>query len=67
MAARYLPASYFIDSWREIVQPGIARAIQTAVSGRPGGVYLDIPAAVLGEIIDADKGTKSLCGWSTRR
>jgi oxalyl-CoA decarboxylase len=32
---------------------GVARAIRTAVSGRPGGVYLDIPAAVLGQAIDA--------------
>jgi oxalyl-CoA decarboxylase len=32
---------------------GVARAIRTAVSGRPGGVYLDIPGAVLGQTIDA--------------
>ncbi len=32
---------------------GVARAIRTAVSGRPGGVYLDIPGAVLAEAIDA--------------
>ena len=32
---------------------GIARAIRTAVSGRPGGVYLDIPGDILGETIDA--------------
>src|SRR6201998_4235234 len=32
---------------------GVARGIRTAVSGRPGGVSLDIPAAVLGEVIDA--------------
>jgi oxalyl-CoA decarboxylase len=32
---------------------GIARAIRTAVSGRPGGVYLDIPGAVLAQTIDA--------------
>ena len=44
----------------EDIGRGIARAIRTAVSGRPGGVYLDIPAAVLGEVIDADKGAKSL-------
>jgi oxalyl-CoA decarboxylase len=32
---------------------GVARAIRTAVSGRPGGVYLDIPGAVLAEAIEA--------------
>lgn len=32
---------------------GVARAIRSAVSGRPGGVYLDIPGAVLGQAIDA--------------
>ncbi|MGH3543754.1 MAG: oxalyl-CoA decarboxylase, partial [Mycobacterium sp.] len=32
---------------------GVARAIRTAVSGRPGGVYLDVPGAVLGQAIDA--------------
>jgi len=39
---------------------GIARAIRAAVSGRPGGVYLDIPAALLGQTIDAAQGEKSL-------
>jgi oxalyl-CoA decarboxylase len=31
----------------------VARAIRTAISGRPGGVYLDIPAEVLGQAMDA--------------
>src|SRR6478752_4165342 len=39
---------------------GISRAIRTAVSGRPGGVYLDIPAAVLGEVVDAATAAASL-------
>ena len=39
---------------------GIARAIRAAVSGRPGGVYLDLPAALLGQTMDADEGAKSL-------
>ena len=38
----------------------IARAIRSAVSGRPGGVYLDLPAALLGQIMDAAAGEKSL-------
>ena len=39
---------------------GIARAIRAAVSGRPGGVYLDLPAALLGQTMDAAAGTDSL-------
>jgi oxalyl-CoA decarboxylase len=39
---------------------GIARAIRAAVSGRPGGVYLDLPAKLLAEAIDAETGRKSL-------
>jgi oxalyl-CoA decarboxylase len=39
---------------------GIARAIRSAVSGRPGGVYLDLPAALLGQTMDAAVGAKSL-------
>ena len=39
---------------------GIARAIRSAVSGRPGGVYLDLPAKLLGQVMDADAGAKSL-------
>ena len=39
---------------------GLARAIRAAVSGRPGGVYLDLPAKLFGQVIDAAKGEKSL-------
>jgi oxalyl-CoA decarboxylase len=39
---------------------GVARAIRAAVSGRPGGVYLDLPAKLFGQIMDAEAGTKSL-------
>ena len=38
----------------------IARSIRSAVSGRPGGVYLDIPANVLSQAIDKDQGNSSL-------
>jgi oxalyl-CoA decarboxylase len=58
--ARQLCKAAYRVSRAEDIGRGIARAIRTAVSGRPGGVYLDIPAAVLGEIIDKDKGEKSL-------
>jgi oxalyl-CoA decarboxylase len=39
---------------------GIARAIRAAVSGRPGGVYLDLPAKVLAQVMDAEAGAQSL-------
>lgn len=39
---------------------GIARAIRAAVSGRPGGVYLDLPAKLFAQTIDAAAGAKSL-------
>ena len=39
---------------------GIARAIRAAVSGRPGGVYLDLPAKLFGQVMDAAAGRKSL-------
>jgi oxalyl-CoA decarboxylase len=39
---------------------GVARAIRAAVSGRPGGVYLDLPAKLFGQVMDAEKGAKSL-------
>jgi oxalyl-CoA decarboxylase len=39
---------------------GVARAIRAAVSGRPGGVYLDLPAKLFSQVMDADAGTKSL-------
>jgi oxalyl-CoA decarboxylase len=39
---------------------GIARAIRAAVSGRPGGVYLDLPAKLLGSVMNAEAGRNSL-------
>ena len=39
---------------------GVARAIRAAVSGRPGGIYLDIPGALLGQTMDAVAGQNSL-------
>ncbi len=39
---------------------GIARAIRAALSGRPGGVYLDLPAKLFGQTMDAEAGKKSL-------
>jgi oxalyl-CoA decarboxylase len=39
---------------------GLARAIRAAVSGRPGGVYLDLPAKLFGQVMNAEAGAKSL-------
>jgi oxalyl-CoA decarboxylase len=39
---------------------GVARAIRAAASGRPGGVYLDLPAKLLSQVMDAQAGAKSL-------
>ena len=39
---------------------GVARAIRAAVSGRPGGVYLDLPAKLLAQTMDALEGQRSL-------
>jgi len=39
---------------------GIARAIRAAVSGRPGGVYLDLPAKLFAQTMPAAAGKKSL-------
>jgi oxalyl-CoA decarboxylase len=39
---------------------GIARAIRAAVSGRPGGVYLDLPGKLFSQVMDAEAGAKSL-------
>jgi oxalyl-CoA decarboxylase len=44
----------------EDIGVGIARAIRAAVSGRPGGVYLDLPAKLFAQSIDAVAGKNSL-------
>jgi oxalyl-CoA decarboxylase len=38
----------------------VARALRAAVSVRPGGVYLDLPAKLFGQVISAAAGKKSL-------
>ena len=58
-AKPFAKAAYRIDR-AEDIGLGVARAIRTATSGRPGGVYLDVPAAVLGEAMDAAAGARSL-------
>jgi len=44
----------------EDIGVGIARAIRAAVSGRPGGVYLDLPAKLFAQSIEAGAGKGSL-------
>ena len=44
----------------EDIGVGIARAIRSAVSGRPGGVYLDLPAKLFSQTMDASAGKRSL-------
>jgi len=39
---------------------GVARAIRAAVSGRPGGVYLDLPAKLFGQVVSASLGAQSI-------
>ncbi len=56
-AKPYAKAAYRVLHAEDI---GIARAIRAAVSGRPGGAYLDLPAKLLSQTIDAVKGKQSL-------
>src|SRR6201747_1141972 len=58
-AQPFVKAAYRVSRVEDIGR-GIARALRTAISGRPGGVYLDIPAAVLGSIMDKETGDKTL-------
>jgi len=44
----------------EDIGVGVARAIRAAVSGRPGGVYLDLPAKLFPQAMDAIAGKNSL-------
>jgi oxalyl-CoA decarboxylase len=59
VARPFAKAAYRIDRVEDIGR-GVARAMRAAVSGRPGGVYLDIPGAVLGQAIDAGAGASTL-------
>jgi oxalyl-CoA decarboxylase len=59
-AARpFAKAAYRVNRPQDI-GIGIARAIRAAASGRPGGVYLDLPAEVLGSALDVESAKKSL-------
>jgi len=51
-AKPFAKAAYRIGRVEDIGR-AVSRAIRTATSGRPGGVYLDIPGEVLGQALDA--------------
>ncbi len=59
IARPHCKAAYRINRPEDI---GIAvvRAIRAAVSGRPGGVYLDVPARLFAQTMDAAEGQKTL-------
>src|ERR1700691_4596282 len=58
-AKPYTKAAFRVNK-PEDIGIGIARAIHAAVSGRPGGVYLDLTSDVLGAALDTDAGVNSL-------
>jgi len=58
-AKPYAKASYRINKVEDI-GIGVARAIRAAVSGRPGGVYLDLPAQLLSQTIETEHAKRSL-------
>jgi oxalyl-CoA decarboxylase len=58
-AKPYAKAAYRVNR-PEDIGTGVARAIRAAVSGRPGGVYLDLPASVLSATLDAGTAARSL-------
>jgi oxalyl-CoA decarboxylase len=58
--ARPLAKAAFRVLHAEDIGVGVARAIRAAVSGRPGGVYLDLPAKLFAQAMDAEAGRRSL-------
>ncbi|ORC01435.1 oxalyl-CoA decarboxylase [Mycobacterium persicum] len=59
-AARpFVKAAYRINRVEDIGL-GVARAVRTAISGRPGGVYLDIPGEVLGQALEVSVAADSI-------
>src|SRR4029077_10621823 len=58
-AKPYTKASFRVSK-PEDIGTGVARAIHGAVSDRPGGVYLDLTADVLGATLDTEAARRSL-------
>ena len=59
VARPFAKGAYRVDR-PEDIGLGLARAIRAAVSGRPGGVYLDLPGSVLGATLDTEAGARSV-------
>lgn len=59
IAKPFCKAAYRINRPEDIAV-GVARAIRSALSGRPGGVYLDITTAMLSATMDAADAQASL-------
>ena len=59
IAKPFCKAAYRINKPQDIAT-GIARAIRAAVTGRPGGVYLDLTTALLAAAVDKDEMEKTL-------
>ena len=59
IAKPFVKASYRINRPQDIAV-GVARAIRVALSGRPGGVYLDITTAMLSTTMDIQEAQASL-------
>jgi oxalyl-CoA decarboxylase len=58
-AKPYAKAAFRVNR-PEDIGIGVARAIRAALSGRPGGVYLDLTAAVLSDTVEAETAARSL-------
>ena len=58
--AKPIAKAAFRVLYAEDIGVGIARAIRAAVSGRPGGVYLDLPAKLFAQSVDSALGKNSL-------
>ena len=59
IAKPFVKAAYRINRPQDIAI-GVARAIRSALSGRPGGVYLDITTAMLSMTMDVQEAEASL-------
>jgi oxalyl-CoA decarboxylase len=59
IARPHCKASFRVNRVEDI-GVAVVRAFRTALSGRPGGVYLDIPARLFSTTMAAEEGKKSL-------
>ena len=56
--ARPLVKAAFRCSYAKDIPSAVARAYRAAVTGRPGGVYIDMTTPALGEVMDAKEAEK---------